>query len=168
MNKTFILIVSLIIILLGAIITTTLFQNETESTDPERVVYSDFDIKFRDADGDSVVLNNFLNNQAVREDEQNPGMYFLGNTITIQPETGKLPNYVVTYDKESGYFNVTLLEESFSQARVDAQRYLEDLLQADEDTLCRLSYMVTVPGYVDMAASGQDFRFSFCPDAVKL
>jgi hypothetical protein len=168
MNRISIIVASLIAILLIAIIVTTLVQNETKSVDTTGIVYTDFDITFPDSAGNVVVLNNFLNNQSVRADVQNPGLYFLGDDISIQPETGKLPNYVVTYDKESGQFNVTLLEKPFSQARIEAQVYLKELLQADEDTLCKLQYLVTVPGYVDTKASGIDYRFSFCPGATAL
>ena len=167
MNKTIIIFVSLILLLIGAILFTVFSKNQDKNINPN-VQYTDLKITFPSEKGNQVVTKNFLTDTTVTPDEQNPGMYFLGDTIAIQPATGKLPPYVVTYDKNSSNFNVTLLEKPFKQSREQAEEYLKTLLETDEESLCKLSYMVTVPGYVDASASGLDYRFSFCSDGLQL
>lgn len=166
MNKTLIIIITLMILLVGGITATIFSQNK--KIDNTNVTYTDFNITFPSPTGNVVITNNFLQDPSVVEDTQNPGLYNLGSTIAIQPETGELPPYVVSYDKESGSFSVVLLQKPFDTSRKESEEYLKNLLKIDTSKICTLSYMVTVPGYVDQSASGVDYRFSFCSDAIPL
>lgn len=168
MNKISLIFVGIISLLVVAIVVTTYIQNQETVTSGTRVTYTDFDIVFNTADGETVKMDNFLTNPSVQADAQNPGLYFLGNKIELQPATGTLPPYAISFDKGSGSFNITLLQKPFGQSRNQAEVYLKNLLKIEEDTMCALQYMVTVPGYVDTAASGIDYRFSFCPGSIQL
>jgi hypothetical protein len=167
MNKNLIILLTVISLLMIAILITSTIQSSKTNVTPV-VTYTDFSITFRTSDGESFETNNFLTAPSVLPDDQNPGMYFLGAKIELQPDTNKLPLFVATYDKESGSFNVTLLQKPFAESRIQAEAYLKNLLQIDESEMCQLVYLVTVPGYVNQLASGQDYRFSFCPFAVQL
>ena len=168
MNKTSLIFFGIISLLVVAIAVTTYIQNRETVTSVTGVTYTDFDIVFNTADGDTVKMGNFLTDPSVQADEQNSGLYFLGNKIELQPTTGALPPYAIAFDKGTGSFNITLLQKPFGQSRNQAEVYLKNLLQIDKNKMCSLQYMVTVPGYVDTAASGIDYRFSFCPGAIQL
>ena len=171
MNKTTYIFAALILLLLGAIVVTWYVQHgQTTPDTPRGATYTDFKaILPTTNNGGTVTVDNFLKNPAVAPDAQNKGLYFLGNTFEKEIiGSGMSPRYVVTYDAESGYFNVTLLEKPLVVSQLAAEAYLRDLLKLDNDALCSLSYMVSVPGYVDRDASGYDYRFSFCPDSTKV
>ena len=168
MNKTIYIIIIGIILLLTVITFTILNQGSQISGKIDNVVYTDLDITFKPSSGSNIVTGNFLNNSSVTPDDQNPGLYELGKTINVNPAIEKIPNYTVIYDKETGVFNVSLLQKPFGQSRFEAESYLKSLLQISEIEMCELSYSVTVPGFVDQNASGIDYRFSFCPDATSL
>ena len=171
MNKTTYIFGALIPLLLGAIVVTWYVQHrETAPVTPQGATYTDFKaILPTTNNGGTVTVDNFLKNPAVAPDVQNKGLYFLGNTFEKEAfGSGASPLYVVTYDAQSGYFNVTLLKKPLNVSQQAAEIYLRDLLKLDNDALCSLSYMVSVPGFVDENASGYDYRFSFCPDSTKV
>lgn len=163
MNKSLFIILIIIVVLVVA----TIYFNKN-NYEVENVEYTDTYITFPDSYGKKIVTQNFLSDPAVKPDEQNEGMYTLGNEIKIDNSTGELPNYSVAYDKVEGSFNVILLKKPLANSRNAAEQYLQELLQIEQKELCGLSYMVTVPGYVDQEASGIDYRFSFCPGSTQL
>ena len=167
MNKTIYFIIGTILLLLMAIML-SIFNQDSDSEIITDVVYTDLNVTFKSSGGSNIVADNFLKNSTVKADEQNPDFYELGNTFPTEQSSASLPNYVVIFDKVTGTFGITLLQEPFNKSRLEAEVYLKSLLKIDENELCKLSYTVAVPGYVDQNASGQDYRFSFCPDAVKL
>ncbi len=171
MNKTIYIFVAISLLLLGAIGATWYVQHRGQTTvTPVGATYTDFKaILPTTNNGGTVTVDNFLKNSEVSPDTHNKGMYFLGNTFEKQIYgNGASPLYVVTYDAQTGYFNVTLLEKPLSAAQLAAETYLRDLLKLDNTALCGLNYMLSVPGYVDENASGYDYRFSFCPDSTKV
>ena len=165
MSKLSYILIVLILCLLGAIGVTVFVKNNTPTD--QGVTYTDFSVILPSTTGPRVTVPNFLKDPSVTADTKNEGLYYIGNTFTT-PVTGTTPTYVVTYEKDTGYFNITLLQKPLAAARSDAETYLKNLLKVDETSLCGLSYTVSVPGYVDEEASGIDYRFSFCPDSVKL
>ena len=168
MNKTYYIIIAIVLVLIVAISLTLTNQNSDTDINITDVVYTDLDITFKPSEGSNIVTENFFTDQSVKADTLNPGLYELGNTITIDPVTGKLPLYVAIFDKQSGVFNISLLQQPFSRSRIEAEVYLKNLLQISEEELCKLSYSVTVPEYVSRDASGFDYRFSFCPGSIPL
>jgi hypothetical protein len=172
MNKTTIIFAASIFLLIGAISVTWYIQHRPSgtTTTPVGATYTDFKaILPTTNDGGTVTVDNFLKNPAVAPDTQNQGLYFLGNTFDKEGVGGdSAPSYVVTYEAQSGFFNVTLLKKPFYVSQLAAESYLRDLLKLDNAALCGLSYMVSVPGFVDENASGYDYRFSFCPDSTKV
>ncbi|MES2749002.1 MAG: hypothetical protein V4606_01240 [Patescibacteria group bacterium] len=165
MNKNVYIILAVIIVLV--IVIGGIIYTKNNSTPVTTVEYTDSQVTFPSTEG-NVVTNNFLKDESVAPDVQNPGLYSLGNTFPSAETPSKLPNYVVMFDKNTGTFNIALLQKPFAQSRLAAEVYLKDLLKIDEEEMCQLSYVVTVPGYVDEVASGFDYRFSFCPDTAKL
>ncbi len=112
--------------------------------------------------GRDVVIPDITRLPEVKEDVYNDGLYYVG----VQTRPTDL--YTITYDETSGYFNIVLLKTPFALARTEAENKLRQVLELDDSSLCDLTYTVTVPGYVNQAASGVDYRFSFCDDAVTL
>jgi len=168
MNKTLYIFVAIILFLIAAISITLLSQDPSSGDGVTNVVYTDLNVTFKPENSSDIIASNFLKNQTVKEDTQNPGLYELGNTAEVDAITGGEPAYAAIFDKESGVFNIMLLKKPFRQSRLEMEVYLKNLLQISEEEMCQLSYSVTVPGYVDQNASGQDYRFSFCSDAVQL
>lgn len=168
MNKTLYIFFAIILFLMLAIGVTLLRQDSGSGEGVTNVVYTDLNITFKPQNGSDIMASNFLANETVKEDTQNPGLYELGNTAESDVVTGGEPAYAVIFDKESGVFNAMLLKKPFVQSRLEMEVYLKNLLQISDEEMCQLSYSVTVPGYVDQNASGQDYRFSFCSDAVQL
>lgn len=110
----------------------------------------------------TVAVRNFLPDADVYEDVRNPGLYELGN------EPGKAERYSIEYIAQTGFFNVTLLEQPLGVVRAEAEAVLRQRLGLSDQQLCALRYSVAVPAFVSVDASGIDYRFSFCSDAVSL
>lgn len=112
-------------------------------------------------------ITEFMRSPELTPDEYNINLYFVGNTFPTGVSQGEdKPRYVITFDSATGFFNVVLLERPFSLARQEAETYLKKTTGLQEKDLCVVPYTVSVPGYVDVPASGTDYRFSFCPDAI--
>lgn len=167
MNKKIYLIAGIIALLL-VLIWFTISGQDFEPGTITDVAYTDLNVTFRPSNGSDIIADNFLKNPTVKANEQNPGFYELGNTFPPEQSSASQSNYVIMFDKVTGTFGVSLLQKPFSKSRLEAETYLKDLLKIDEKEMCVLSYTVAVPGYVDQNASGQDYRFSFCADAVQL
>lgn len=114
-------------------------------------------------------VRDFLNADDTVSDPQNYGHYFVGGHYPFDQNAGQIaPPYIIEYFSETEYFNIVLLSEPLFQARVRAQSYLMETLGITESEMCSLEYTVSVPNFVNEYYSGQDMRFSFCPDAIPL
>ncbi len=116
------------------------------------------------ANGESIDVENFLALPEVTPATYNENNYFLGNTF----EDVQTAEFIVTFDAETKYFNIILLKKPFAASRLAVEAYIKETLGLKESQMCGLDYTVSVPGYVDEAASGADYRFSFCPGSVQL
>ena len=168
MNKLTLTISALIIFLVMGIVLTLISQNSTESgqssENPLRPVQTENSISIP-TQRETVVLDNFTKNPSVTEDEQNPDLYYLGNTFK-DDSADVSPPYVIIYDSSTGFINVAILEQPFAVSQYQAEAYLKNLLQLSQAELCSLPHSVSVPGYISDVASGIDYRFSFCADAL--
>ncbi len=97
-----------------------------------------------------------------KEDEVNPGYYYVGN----QP--GQEVPYLVEYLKETDYFNIVLLQEPLRESRAAAENYLMQALGDTKKETCALHYTLSVPNSVNSSYAGINLGFSFCPGATKL
>lgn len=170
MNKLSYILISSILILVSVIGITVYLKNKSNSSvviTPERPSYTDFSISFPSSQGENIATVNFLKDKTVVPDAQNAGLYSLGNTFPADETDKTSPNYVITFEKETGFFNITLLKKPLINSQTEAEQYLKNFLKITESEMCNLSYTVSVPGYVDVDASGIDYRFSFCPGAVQ-
>ena len=113
------------------------------------------------------VFRDFTHETSVIPDSQNPGNYFLGQTLTAD-KGGNIPAYVIGYDDKEKFFTVTLLTEPLKDARTQAEAYLKDFLRISESDMCKLKYSVGTPISVNEKYAGYDLRFSFCPGSVSL
>ena len=172
MNKLPYILVGLILFLLIAIGVTWYGQSrQSTNLEPDGnqvVTYTDVSISLPNDSGTNVTIKNFLKDGTITPDTQNPGLFFLGNTFTLDSQRMSLPPYVIVYEEGTGFFNIALLQKPLAASRLEAENYLINLLQVDKGALCGLSYTVSVPGYVDEMASGVDYRFSFCSDNIPL
>jgi hypothetical protein len=116
------------------------------------------------SNGGSVDVENFLALPEVSPDANNQNEYYLGNSF----EDYETSEYIVTFDAETKYFNIALLKKPLATSRQAVEAYMKKTLNLSESQLCELNYTVSVPGYIDEAASGIDYRFSFCPGSVQL
>ncbi len=111
--------------------------------------------------GGTIQTKDFLSGPDAQQDPVNPGYYELGNNETAGA-------YSIVYIAKGQYFNITLLQKPIGPARVNAEKYLMDLLGISSAAICVLKYSVTVPVSVDPKHAGVDLGFSFCPTAVPL
>lgn len=118
------------------------------------------------ADGTSLQVKNFKQHPDFVADPLNPGNYYLGYN-TIGDPTKKVP-YTILYIDTIQYFNVVLLQEPLGRARKAAERYLMERLGVSQNDMCRLSYQLGAPGYVNEAYAGRELGFSFCSGSVSL
>ncbi len=119
--------------------------------------------------GEIIRVRNFLEAPATVPDTSNLGYYFLGNTFSTTPESGvSSPAYVISYIAETQYFNITLLTEPLARARISAEGYLMTYLGISAEEMCKLSYMVSTPHYVNEYYTGSSLGFSFCSGSIPL
>ena len=118
--------------------------------------------------GEKIAVENFLTLPEVSPDSYNENLYSLGNTFNSATQTTGDSPYLITFDAETKYFNIVLLKKPLASIRLATEAYMKQVLDISESQMCELNYMLSVPGYVDEAASSIDYRFSFCPDSVQL
>ncbi len=114
---------------------------------------------------DEVSVRNFLRDPDVAKDTVNLGFYYVGTTDLALLDSQV---FSIQYVAQTGHFTVSLLREPFGAVRKQAEEALAARLGLPKEQLCGLRYTVAVPGYVSAEASGVDYRFSFCSDAVPL
>jgi hypothetical protein len=124
-----------------------------------------FGLKLKDSS--ELFVKDFLKNSDIIPDTRNPGLYYLGNTISNNPHD-TLPEYIITYDHSIQFFKIVLLQNPLSGARRNAETYLKQTLDISYEQLCRLNYFVTTPSTVSPVYSGLDIKFSSCQDSVTL
>lgn len=178
MKKVEISIISTIVILAVLITATLLWQKETpvenqqfddlsDIENQDDYIPSSTDIVVKTVEGNKTI-HNFLAAEDVTPDSHNGGHYFVGNTFEAASNGSGDPAYVITYQANTSFFNIILLQKPFGASRLQAEQYLQRILQLDEQSMCILQYALSVPGYVDEEHSGVDYRFSFCQDSISL
>ena len=177
MKKTAFIIVTIIVILLILIVLTLLLKGGgTESKTPQYTdiggiqdgpaVVVDTEITLHTEQGQKTVPN-FLSGDEVFPDTDNQGYYFIGNTFDSSVAEGD-PTFVITFESDTSFFNIALLQEPLRTARLDAEAHLQNVLGLTDEEMCSLNYTLSVPGYINEEYSGADLRFSFCQDSVSL
>jgi hypothetical protein len=161
-----ILIISAIVIA-GIAFSLVLMLNRGEDTDtPQDAVTFPTDVG--DATGSTTAQQqgSFLDSPESHEDPNNPGIYFIG----YQPnsEDASASPYLITFTKETGYFNVAITQEPIGETRRAAEKYLMAFLRLTQERMCSLNYTVYVANSVNTQYSGTNLGFSFCPGAVQL
>ncbi len=114
---------------------------------------------------------NFIADPETKQDPFNTGYYYLGyhKQVGVQDPTATVATpYVITYIRDTQYFNCTLLQEPIGPVREEMQQYLMTHLGVTQEQMCQLNYMVSVPDRVNSSYSGENLGFSFCPGAVVL
>jgi hypothetical protein len=174
--KKIILMMTAITFLLIAIVYTVTHESK-DLKDPEVQLGTDFPdgsnvpeespLKLKTQFGEVLQVDNFLLNDNTVPDAQNTGYFYLGNTFP-KTEYDSSPNYVITYIQETQFFNVTLLKEPLSSARLEAELYLKTVLGLSDVDMCKLQYTLSVPAYVNEEVSSSDLKFSFCKESVPL
>jgi hypothetical protein len=167
MNKSLLLKVGTLVFLLILVVWVWFAgRRNANVTQPvlTNVEYTNLNITFNNQSGGVVKTENFLANPNVLPDTHNQGLYVLDGSAVVSPAQ----HYTITYEKKIGFFNVVLLQKPLSSSRQEAELYLKTMLGIDNAAMCHLYYMVSVPGYVDVPASGIDYRFSFCPGSITL
>lgn len=174
--KKIIILITLIIVLVGAISFVLVKQKEMiQQTNDQNegssyIATSTQSFPETEENASSTILSpqpatrDFLFDQEVTQDPNNPGHFFLGNTFTQEFE----PEYVITYQQQDDFFNIVLLKEPLRDARWEAENYLRAVLNISNPELCALKYTVSAPLYVSKEQSGIDLKFSFCPGANQL
>lgn len=122
----------------------------------------------------SIMVDNFMNNGQTFEDPMNPGNYILSGEIGYCLEDGFCPdglsaeNYSIWFDGTDRVFFIRLLEQPLSTARLDAERFLQNLLNLTPLQLCGLDYYMSVSEDTSMQYAGQHLLFSACAGTQKL
>lgn len=110
--------------------------------------------------------NSFLNNPDTKQDPYDSMTYYLGNQPL--PDHSSNPPYLISYNTQTGYFNVTLFQEPIGELRRQAEQYLQQRLGLSQEQMCSLKYVVGVPDFINTQYSDTNLGFSFCPGAVQL
>lgn len=123
--------------------------------------------------GSSVPANDFLHNGTTLPDPQNPGTYILQGTLgpcdsASCTRAGTADNYSIEYDASSTAFTIELAQEPLSQARLDAEQFLGQVLGISPQAMCGLRYYIGTTIYVNTFYAGKNLGFSFCPGATQL
>jgi hypothetical protein len=113
-----------------------------------------------------------LSDPGIVADPINPGYYYLGYHLNQGTSTDatatSTPPYLITYISATHYFNIALLAEPIGEVRSQAEQYLAAHLGLTQDELCQLSYMVSVPDWVNTQYASRNLGFSFCSGATPL
>lgn len=118
-------------------------------------------------DASSLPVRDFLKNTDITTDIRNPGVYYLGNTISENSHAPS-PRYIISYEHSIQFFKIVLLQNPLGNVRHEAEAYLKRTLDVDDATLCNLNYRVTTPAEVSQVFSNLDLKFSSCQDSVTL
>ena len=118
-------------------------------------------------DATALPVRDFLKDADVTADARNPGVYYLGNTMSTNPRDAQ-PRYIVSYEHSIQFFKIVLLQNPLGEVRRDAETYLEQKLGVDSAQLCNLSYKVATPAAVSQVFSDLDLKWSMCQDSVTL
>jgi hypothetical protein len=118
---------------------------------------------------EDIRVNNFLQDPATVQDPTNQEYYYLGYHPSFT-DTEVIPPvpYVIAYVASTHFFNIVLTREPIAESRHEAEQYLMTKLGITEGEMCTLSYMLSVPGYVNEYYSGTSLGFSFCTGAAVL
>lgn len=180
MNKTLLIILSLVAVILGVLMLWYFFSRtvgpvqeaptnvglpiapqNAGSTSSSKLIQKQ-QLSLAVTSGGSITVLNFLDDPEIVADPVNSGYYDLGYSTT------NTPPFMITYIATTQYFNIELLQEPIGQTREFAQQYLEQHLGISESDLCRLRYTVSAPSNVSSLYGGASLGFSFCPGATVL
>lgn len=126
------------------------------------------------ANGDTIVVNDFIHNGDTIADVVNPGNYVLAGSLGYCLADGRCSakfsptNFNISYDEKSHFFNVVLLKEPLAATRSEAEQYLLQVLGVTRDQMCRLNYYVGTSYWVNALYDSKNLGFSFCQGATKL
>ncbi|MFA7302300.1 MAG: hypothetical protein WC030_00945 [Candidatus Paceibacterota bacterium] len=123
------------------------------------------------ADGEAVIVKDFLSDPTVVQDPINAGYYYLGYHLyqgVSDPSVTDNPPYTIAYARESQFFTISLLQEPLAAVRESAERELMTRLGLSSGELCRLKYTLSVPWRVNQVYASKSLGFSFCAGATTL
>lgn len=167
MKKTLFIGLALVVVLVIASVAWIILSRTSVEEPPVTLAPGGFPLIDNTASSTNSQDRDLLNDADVVEDPVNPGYYYLGYQ-TFGPNAVQDPPYLITFIKETNYFNITLLKEPLGETRASAERYLMDKLGATGEQLCQLNYTVGVPDAVNSVYSSMNLGFSFCQGAVRL
>lgn len=111
-------------------------------------------------------IYSFLQGPDAKEDQNNPGTFYLGN----QPpsDESSAPAYLISFNEQTHYFNIVIYQEPIGENRKKAEQYLQQKLGLTQEQMCSLKYSLGVPDWVNSQYSDMNLGFSFCSGAVQL
>ena len=118
--------------------------------------------------GDTLFVNNFLENADTYSDPVNPGYYSLGYPLNQTTTGTSSPPYLIMYIKTTQFFTIELLQEPIGETRTQVELFLEQRLGLTQNDLCELNYTISAPVSVSQEYAGRNLGFSFCPGATVL
>ena len=118
-------------------------DTEPDSSQADRRDSSAPTISLNESSGGAVKVRNFLNDARTFKDEQNEGLYYLGNNFpTLQGAGTGDPEYVILFIESTDTFNIALSREPIGESRQNAEQFLMDYLGLTKDQMCALNYKV--------------------------
>ena len=116
-------------------------------------------------------VSDLLNEGKTFEDPSNSGNYILHGDLGYCLNSGKclnnskVDNFSIWFDARDSVFYISLLAQPVATARLDAESFLLQTFDLTPAELCKISYYMSASSEVDVQASGQHLRFSFCTGA---
>ncbi|MDB5194936.1 MAG: hypothetical protein JWO84_120 [Parcubacteria group bacterium] len=125
------------------------------------------------ANGNGLIVKDFIHNGETISDTQNPGSYLLAGQLgyclpSTRCSAATSTDFNIGYNETNQAFTVALLTEPLGQARLNAEQFLEDRLGLTKDELCKLNYYVGTTYWVNERYAAGNLGFSSCPGATKL
>jgi hypothetical protein len=113
------------------------------------------------ADGGELSVKRFMPEGTTGTTTRGGDFFLVGEEAAGQP-------YRISYYFPQQSFTVMLLQEPLRDIRNIAEKDLSARLDVSEIDLCRLNYLVVVPGEVNATYAGKNLGFSFCLGATYL
>ena len=175
MNKTTLLLIGGIIVVLLAVFAMRLFTNPATNTAGGSNLPQALERAFPSSNNitstTSAAATDFLTSPETTKDPINAGVYYVGPHPyegVSDPTATDAPPFVIEYHNNSKSFIISLKQEPLSQTRKQMEQLLMQQLNLSQDALCRLTYTVTVPYRTNQFYAGENLGFSFCPGSVQL
>lgn len=135
---------------------------------PPPVSGNNTSLQIRDARGNIVQIDNFLNNPSVKEDTLNPGHFILAGSVgyclasEVNCDSDEVEPYSISYSTNGDFFSVLINEAPIELYKAAAERDLQGLLGIPLNQMCNLNISMSVASWLTVDESSSPLRIRGC------